>query len=378
MDRLDQLVLDARGKSGFQRMAPALVTLQGAAELLRGIARRGGILDREKIDAGMLAHQFGHRTARPGRGQLDLRPAIGEVQTAGRRLGDMSDDLLGQAHHVGVVGIGLVELERREFGVMPRRQALIAKAAVDLEHLVGEPADDEPLQMQFRRDAEEELHIERVVVRDEGLGRGAARDRVEHRRFDFEIAARQQKGAHRRDDAAAPAQCLAALRVHDQVEIALAVAQLDIGEPVILLGERPQRFCEQRDFRRVDRQFAAWRAAHEALDADQIANVEQAHERELLGREMILVAEDLDLARGIVQVDEHAAVAHRADAAGDPHALLGLGASRQIGVAGFELGRFGGAGEADRIGVDAERLQCRELFQAHPAKRIVVVPDVPR
>src|SRR3954453_11284429 len=35
MDRLDQLVLDARGKSGFQRMPPALITLQGAAELLR-------------------------------------------------------------------------------------------------------------------------------------------------------------------------------------------------------------------------------------------------------------------------------------------------------------------------------------------------------
>ena len=90
------------------------------------------------------------------------------------------------------------------------------------------------------------------------------------------------------------------------------------------------------------------------------------------------MAEDLDLAGSVVQVDEHAAVAHRANTAGDPHALLGLGASRQIGVAGFELGRFGGAGEADRIGVDAERLQCRELFQAHPAKRIVVVPDVPR
>src|SRR5437763_10719879 len=76
MDRLDQLVLDPRGKSGFQRMAPALVTLQGAAELLRGIARRGGVLDREEIDAGMLAHEFGHAAPRPGRGQLDLRPAI--------------------------------------------------------------------------------------------------------------------------------------------------------------------------------------------------------------------------------------------------------------------------------------------------------------
>ena len=145
---------------------------------------------------------------------------------------------------------------------------------------------------------------------------------------------------------------------------------------MIFLGQGAQRFCEQRDFRRVDRQFAAWRAAHEALDADQIANVEQAHERELLGREMILVAEDLDLARGIVQVDEHAAVAHGADAAGDANALLCFDAGGQIGVALIELGRFGSARKGDGVRLDPHIAQRGKLFQPHPAQRIVILARV--
>ena len=145
---------------------------------------------------------------------------------------------------------------------------------------------------------------------------------------------------------------------------------------MIFLGQGAQRFCEQRDFRRVDRQFAAWRAAHEALDADQIANVEQAHERELLGREMILVAEDLDLARGIVQVDEHAAVAHGADAAGDANALFGLGAGGEIGVALIEIGRLGIARKGDGVRLDPHIAQRGKLFQPHPAQRVVILARV--
>ena len=88
--------------------------------------------------------------------------------------------------------------------------------------------------------------------------------------------------AHRRDDPAAPAQRLAALRVHDQVEIALAVAQLDIGEAVIFLGQRPQRLGQHGQRRRIDGQLAARGAADQALDADQIADVEQPHQRQAL------------------------------------------------------------------------------------------------
>ena len=83
--------------------------------------------------------------------------------------------------------------------------------------------------MQFRRDPQIEVDVERVVMGDKGLGRSAAGDRVQHRGLDFEIAARDEVAAQRGDDTAAPPQGFAAPRVHDQVEIALPVAQLDIG-----------------------------------------------------------------------------------------------------------------------------------------------------
>ena len=284
-----------------------------------------------------------------------------------------ADQLLGHLHHRGVIDIGLVELERGEFGVVPRRQPFVAKAAVDLEHLVGEPADHQPLQMQLGRDAQIEVDIERVVVGDEGLGRGAAGDRMQHRRLDFEIAARDEMAAQRGDDPAAPAQGLAALRVHDQIEVALAVAQLDIGETVKLLGQRAQGLGQDGEGGGVDRQLAARGAAHQPFDADQIADVEEPHRGEPGRIDEVAMAEHLDLAGGVVQVDEHAAVAHGADPAGDTHPLGGLGPGRQPGMAPFELGRLIGAGERIGIGVDPERLEPVELGQADIAQRILDV-----
>jgi hypothetical protein len=55
------------------------------------------------------------------------------------------------------------------------RHAFVAEVAVDLEHAV-EAADDQALQVQLRRDAQEHLHVQRIVVGDERLGRRAAGD----------------------------------------------------------------------------------------------------------------------------------------------------------------------------------------------------------
>ena len=82
------------------------------------------------------------------------------------------------------------------------------------------------------------------------------------------------------------------------------------------------------------------------------------------------MAEDLDLAGGIVQVDEHAAVADGADAAGDRDPILGLGAGRQPGIAPLELPRLGGARKAVGVGIDAELPQPRQLGQPRRAKLV--------
>ncbi len=167
---------------------------------------------------------------------------------------------------------------------------------------------------------------------------------------------------------------VAALRIDDQVEIALAIAELDIGEAVIFFRQRPQCLGEHRDRDGVDRQFAARGAPHVALDPDQIADVEQPHRGEVGDAQKVAMAENLDLARGIVQIDEHAAVADRADPPSYPHALAGFRTGREVGMPGLDLGSFVAARERIGIGIDAEFLETVELGEPGSAQRFLLVP----
>ena len=65
--------------------------------------------------------------------------------------------------------------------------ALVPEVVPDLVHAI-EPAHDQPLQIQLVRDAQEERHVERVVVRRERARRRAAVERLQYRRLDLEIA----------------------------------------------------------------------------------------------------------------------------------------------------------------------------------------------
>src|SRR3982075_3567837 len=101
--------------------------------------------------------------------------------------------------------------------------------------------------------------------------------------------------ADRRHHPAAPEQSVSALRVHDQVEIALAIAQLDIRETVIFLGEGAQPLRENRNIGGVDRELAARRPPNQSFDTDQITDVQQPHHSKCFGTEKIPVAKDLYL-----------------------------------------------------------------------------------
>jgi hypothetical protein len=82
------------------------------------------------------------------------------------------------------------------------RNAFVAKTAVDLEHAL-EPADYQSLQVELRRDAQEKVDVERVVMRDERFRGGAARDGLHHRRLDLDVRALLEERAHARDHARA-------------------------------------------------------------------------------------------------------------------------------------------------------------------------------
>ena len=197
---------DRAGRSSVDRPTPASRVGRG----LRGRVRAATAAGTARAnDSGVLAERH--------------------VEAARHAPRDVREHLLGQPHQVLVVHVRLVELEHRELGVVLGRDPLVAEVAVDLVDAF-EPADGQALQVQLGRDAQEQIDVERVVMRDERPRERAAGDRLHHRRLDFEEAARV------RGTAGCPAttrarvsNTLRDVRIDDQIEIALAVADLDVA-----------------------------------------------------------------------------------------------------------------------------------------------------
>lgn len=78
------------------------------------------------------------------------------------------------AHHV--------ELARRELRVVRQVDAFVPELAPDFIHAL-DASHHEHLEVQLRRNSHEELHVQVVVVGDEGAGRGTSRDHVHHGRL---------------------------------------------------------------------------------------------------------------------------------------------------------------------------------------------------
>src|SRR5215469_7646521 len=119
--------------------------------------------------------------------------------------------------------------------------------------------------MQLRCDPEVKIDIEGVVMSDEGLGRGAAGNAVQHRRLDLQKATLVQQPPERADDAAAVAQRGSALLIDDKIDVALAIARLHVGKTVEFFGKRQQCLRQKLDAAGVDGELAAWCAAYHAL-----------------------------------------------------------------------------------------------------------------
>ena len=179
------------------------------------------------------------RLSPPRRGQIDL-PLVARLG------GGVRDQALAARGDVLVVGVRLVPLEHRELGVVGAVDALVAEVLAELVHAL-EPADDQPFQVELGRDPQEELAIERVVVRRERPGERAPVERLQHRCLDLDEPLGVEEPADRGDHARAGDEQLARLLVGDQVELALAKARLDVGQAVVLLGRRPQRLGQQRE-----------------------------------------------------------------------------------------------------------------------------------
>jgi hypothetical protein len=185
----------------------------------------------------------------------------------------VAQHLLGEVHQVVVVPVRRIELHHREFRVVPDADAFVAEVAVDLEHAL-EAADHQALQVELGRDAQEHLLVERVVVRDEGLGVRAAGDRVQHRRLDLEEAVLDHEVADRAHRLAARDEARPGVLVGHQVDVALAVFLLLVGHAVELVRQRAQALGQQAHAGDAHRQLAGLGAEQGAFAAEDVAEVE--------------------------------------------------------------------------------------------------------
>ncbi|MNF73573.1 hypothetical protein D3C84_555780 [compost metagenome] len=270
--------------------------------------------------------QTGERLA-----EVEQLVAVGHVGAAEHGHGQLAEQLLGEVHVVFVVGVGVVELEHGELGVVPGRHAFVAEVAVDLEDLL-EATDHQALEVQLRRDAQEHRHVQRVVVGLERLGRGTTGDGLQHRGFHFEETAVVEEVADVGDHLGAHAEGLAHLLVDDQVDVALAVAGLGIGQAVELVRQRTQRLGQQAGFLHVDVQVSFAGTGQHAADADDVAQVPVLDRFEGLGRQGLAVDVELDAPAGVLEDHERAAVEHDAPGHADLD-LLGF----QLNLAGLDV-----------------------------------------
>ena len=276
--------------------------------------------------------------------------------------GHVAQHPLDEVHQVAVVPVGLVELHHGELGIVPGGEALVPEVAVDLEHLL-QAAHHQALEVELRRDAEIELHVEGVVVGDEGLGRGAAGDGMHHRRLHLQEAVGHHELADALDDLRAADEGLPGLLVGDQIQVALAVLLLLVAEAVELLGQGAQGLGQQADLAGQDGQLVGLGAEQGAPDAEDVA---QVHALEgVVGRLAHVLPGDVDLdaAAHVLQGGE-AGLAHHPlqhHPAGQLHLdRVGL----EVLLGGLPIAGMLVAGEVPALEVVGEgRAQGAQFFQ---------------
>ena len=249
---------------------------------------------------------------------------------------------------------------------MVRVHALVAELAADLEHLL-ETAYEQALERQLGGDAQEVVAIERVEVRDERLCVRAAQDGVQKRRFHLIETLVLHVAADGGHDLEALLEDLLDLGVHDQVDVALAITRLLVRQAVELLGQRADGLAEQLEGRDGNRELAAARAHHSALDADPVAHIKVLQAAEGLFAQFVDAAEQLHVARGVAQTQKCDLALHALghDTAGDLDQVLGRIPVLKVRIELLELGQMVAVVERMAIGVLARIEHGLALGLAH-------------
>src|SRR5438067_6979742 len=141
---------------------------------------------------------------------------------------------------------------------------------------------------------------------------------LEHRGLDVDETALVEQAANRRDHPGPGAKHLPHLRVGDQVDVALPVADLDVFQAVPFLGQRAQGFREQLERVDLERDLSATGPEDRPGDAHDVADVEVGEAVELIVPHDVTAGNQLDQAADVLQIGKlnHAQTPHKHQLAG--------------------------------------------------------------
>ena len=360
--RLLQLILH----KGIEKLGEAVPTLGRLFHMhAAGFAVRPGFLvalPGEPVHAAGFLHRVRHGHALPGRLEMNYLSLVSHVGGAQGLHGHKLIQALHHVHNVLVVGVCLVGLHGGKLRVVGGVHTFVAE---DASHFVYpfKAAHNQPLQVQFRLNAQEHVDIQSIVVGTEGAGGSADFQGMEHRRVHLQEAFPIQELPHGSDDLAALAEGIPHLGIHDHVYIPLTVAQISIHQAVELFGQHLQGLAQERNLLGMHGNFPRLGFEHDALYAQDISQVVLLKGRVGLLAHVVALDIDLDFTLAIQQVGK-GSLAHD-PAAGHPAGNGDRLSLQLIILRGDFLRAVGHVKAGNGIGVLPGGHQCLELLPAN-------------
>ena len=157
----------------------------------------------------------------------------------------------------------------------------VAEVTPDLVHAL-KSANDKALEVEFGSNTQVHIHVECVMMCDERACACSAGYGLQNRRFDLGVACFVKHLAHSAQDSGTLEECVFYAVVDHQIDVALTIALLGIVEAVVrhtvlVLDDRQRAdaLAEHGQALGMYADLAHLRAENEALNADEIANVQQ-------------------------------------------------------------------------------------------------------
>lgn len=114
------------------------------------------------------------------------------------------------------------------------------------------------------------------MVGDKRPSGGTAGNYIQHRRFYFQEPPLQQVAAECLNNSAPRFKHFSHVRIDDQIEVALPIADFHVLQPIPLVWQRPQRLGHHQEVIYLDADLAAAGTENAAINSDDVADVQLA------------------------------------------------------------------------------------------------------